>query len=218
MIGPSPPLFRRSRRRAQPSRPFDDSRSTPSSASSTTNSSSRPSTTSSRRRSSVAVKLDENRRRRRANAYLRFRERLVELDATAIDATRYVADEDDVLRPYRGRGGARRCHRRRPPHKVTTIERWRRDVKRRARRQKTDALDARANSAAAIARRLAARRVRSARDHPLSPSLLPSMPSRAPPRRLVLNYESVVVGRRRRSSPSRNARRRGSAHRTGRRR
>ena len=40
--------------------------------------------------------------RRRANAYLRFRERLVELDATAIDATRYVADEDDVLRPYRG--------------------------------------------------------------------------------------------------------------------
>ena len=43
------------------------------------------------------VKLDEAAGVDAQNAYLRFRERLVELDATAIDATRYLADEDDVL-------------------------------------------------------------------------------------------------------------------------
>ena len=43
------------------------------------------------------VKLDETAGVDAQNAHLRFRERLVELDATAIDATRYVADEDDVL-------------------------------------------------------------------------------------------------------------------------
>ena len=43
------------------------------------------------------VKLDEDAGVGAQNAYLRFRERLVELDAAAIDATRYMADEDDVL-------------------------------------------------------------------------------------------------------------------------
>ena len=43
------------------------------------------------------VKVDERAGVETQHAWLRFREDLLALDAVAIDATRYMADEDDVL-------------------------------------------------------------------------------------------------------------------------